>query len=486
MKVSIAYPPISSDKGVPLLGQNRQFQWFNSPTYIYPMVPAYAASLLASKHHDVHWDDYIAQELTMEQYYNDYVRETYDMVMIETKAPVVKRHWEIIKRLKLLRPKTILVLVGDHVTAMPMESMQNSPVDYILTGGYYDFLLNNLCDNIDSDGKTELMAGIWYRDQEGSICNTGLFTSSHDLSSLPQIDRDLTKWRLYSEKNGNYKRLPGTYTMAARDCWYHKCRFCSWTTLYPEYRVRKPVDLLDEIGVLIEKYHIKEIMDDSGAFPIGNWLHEFCNGMIERGYNKKVILDCNMRFGALSLDEYKLMHKAGFRFVLFGLESANQESLDRINKGLKIETMIESCRLAKKAGLSPHVTIMFGYTWETQEMIDKTVATGCYLLKKGIAHTLQSTIVIPYPGTPLFDECSKNDQLQTLDWDEYDMRRPIMKTPVGDEMLKDAVQAVYKVAFSPEFILRRIVGIRNLSDIRFLLRAAGKVFGHLSDFKNKR
>ena len=45
-----------------------------------------------------------------------------------------------------------------------------------------------------------------------------------------------------------------------------------------------------------------------------------------------------MRFSMLTLEEYKLMKKAGFRFVLFGLESANQATLDRINKGEKIET----------------------------------------------------------------------------------------------------------------------------------------------------
>lgn len=55
MRVSIAYPPLESTKGVALLGQNRQFQWFNSPTYIYPMVPAYAASYLKSKGFDVSW-----------------------------------------------------------------------------------------------------------------------------------------------------------------------------------------------------------------------------------------------------------------------------------------------------------------------------------------------------------------------------------------------------------------------------------------------
>lgn len=486
MKISIAYPPLNNGKGVPLLGQNRQFQWFNSPTYIYPMVPAYAASLLQSKGFDVSWDDYIAEEKTYDEFLNYFKTSKIDVIMLETKAPVVKMHWEIVKELKRIKPKCVVVMVGDHVTAYPVETMENCPVDFILTGGNYDFLLLDLCQNLQKNGrfvKEDSDTGIYFR-ESGQIQNTGEFKLHQDLNELPMIDRELTKWQLYSEKNGNYKKLPGTYTMAARDCWYHKCTFCSWTTLYPQYNIRKPEKLLDEIGILIEKYGVKEIMDDSGAFPIGNWLHEFCEGMIKRGYNKKVILDCNMRFCALSLEEYKLMRRAGFRFVLFGLESANQTTLDKLNKGEKIEEMIESCKLAKKAGLSPHVTIMFGYPWEGEKEIQNTVNLGRMLLKKGIAHTLQATVTIPYPGTPLYEECKANGWLQTEDYEEYDMRRPIMQTPVGNEKLMEAVQRVYKVAFNPEFLARRVLGIRSWYDIKFFVRAGKQVIGHLVDFKN--
>ena len=489
MKVSIAYPPLENEKGTPLLGQNRQFQWFNSPTYIYPMVPAYAATLLQSKGFSVTWDDGIAEEKT-EKEFSRYVKNSdIDLMMIESKTPVIERHWEIIKKYKRLKPDMVIVLVGDHVTAFPDESMESCPVDFVLTGGNYDFLLLNLCENLkESQGALDtgkLEPGIYYR-EGGKIKNTGPFVLNQDLNSLPMIDRDLTKWYLYSEKNGNYRKLPGTYTMVARDCWHHKCTFCSWTTLYPKYLVRSPEKLLDEIGVLIERYGVKEIMDDSGAFPVGKWLHTFCKGMIERGYHKKVILDCNMRFCALTYEEYQLMRKAGFRFVLFGLESANQKTLDRIAKAEKIGDMVESCKLAKKAGLSPHITIMFGYPWENEEQVRKTVRLGRMLLIKGWAHTLQATVLIPYPGTPLYEECKKNGWLLTERYEDFDQRMPVMKTPVGSERIKEAVQSVYKVAFNPEFLFRRGVGIRSWSDIRFFARAAKQVMGHLLDFQSNK
>lgn len=485
MRISIAYPPLDTGKGVPLLGQNRQFQWFNSPTYIYPMVPASAATYLKSKGFDVSWNDAIAEEWTAEQFDEFFLREDIDVMMIETKAPVVKLHWELVKKYKMLKPDVILVMVGDHVTAFPEETMEHCPVDYVLTGGNYDFLMVNLCAALrDGNGVpdvAQLQPGIYYR-ENGSIHNTGKFVLNQNLNEPPLIDRDLTKWKLYSEKNGNYSKLPGTYTMAARDCWHHKCTFCSWTTLYPSYLVRTPENVLDEIGVLIEQYGVKEIMDDSGAFPIGEWLHTFCRGMIDRGYNKKVIMDCNMRFCALSFEEYKLMREAGFRFVLFGMESANQGTLDRISKAEKIEDMVESCKMAKKAGLSPHITLMFGYPWEDEEQVKNTVCLGRTILKKGWAHTLQATVLIPYPGTPLYQECKENGWLLTENYEDFDQRMPVMKTPMGSEKIKEAVQSVYKVAFNPEFLLRRVIGIRSWSDIKFFGRAAKQVIGHLLDF----
>jgi len=486
MKVSISYPPIESEKGIPLLAQNRQFQFFAKPTYIYPCVPAYAATLLNQNGHEVVWDDGIAEEKRYDIWLKGFEGISPDLAMIETKTPVVKRHWKIIDDIKRVSPDTKVVLVGDHVTALPEESFLNSKVDFVLTGGDYDFLLLNLVNWLE--GKGELEKGIWFRDGK-NVKNTGKFELKHDLNELPFINRELTKWKLYSEKNGNFKKLPGTYTMAGRDCWHRKdggCSFCSWTTLFPQYRVRKPELVVDEIGFLIEKYGIKSVFDDSGSFPPGNWLKKFCELMIEKGYNKRIEVGCNMRFGALSLDEYKLMKKAGFRMMLSGLESASQKTLDRINKNLKIEEIVDSCKKAKKAGLEPHLTVMLGYPWEKREDAFRTFELAKSLFEKGYADTLQATIVIPYPGTSLFSECQKNGWLLTEDWEDYDMRGLVVKTETTEEDVKEITQRMYKLFFNPKYLLRKISRIRGADDLRFAFRGVRKVFGHLNDFKVRR
>ena len=498
MRIAIAYPPFKSEKGVALLTQNRQFQWFSRPTYIFPVVPATAATMLKKAGHEVLFLDGIASELSPEAFDSKLAAFKPDLVVLETKTPVVKRHWKwMAEHLPggtdgasggpigtdgayggpigtdgtsggpAPLPKDVkFVLVGDHVTALPEESIEKPGVWAIIPGGDWDYGLLDF-----------IAAG----------CPRGVqpFALRDSIADAPWIDRALVHWELYAEKNGNFRRKPGTYIMSGRDCWHAKCTFCSWTTLYPRYRVRKVKDVVDEIEMLVEKYGVKEIMDDSGSFPVGQWLTDFCNEMISRGLPKKVRIDCNMRFGRLTLDDYRLMRKAGFQFVLFGVESANQETLDRFCKCLKVEDVEKGAKWATEAGLDVHVTFMFGHAWEGPKEIANTVALARKLLAKGWAKTLQCTLTIPYPGTPLFKELKANDGLATLDWDEYDMRRAITKTPLASEdEIKCAIRKVYRGFLQPAALWHLFR--RNLFNFAFYYRGLRYLIGHLLDFRGSK
>lgn len=508
-KVAICYPPVESKKGVPLLSQNRQFQYFNYSTFVYPMIPAYAATMAKDSGYNVLWMDGIAEKMSYEKWFSNLRREKPNLVLIETKTPVIKAHWKIVKEIKDNIPETVVVLVGDHVTYLPIESLENCPVDYILTGGDYDFLLVDLLECLSEESKDtnketnakrrQLPGGIFGRrgdrrvklgelsKEMGNYWSSGPLELRHSLDSLPFIDRDLTKWQLYAFENGNYKYKPGTYMYSGRDCWWGRCIFCIWDqVLYPQgtYRRFSPKRLFEEVKYVVDKYGVKEIFDDAGTFFIGDSLKEFCNLMIDSGYNKKVVLGCNMRINALTREYCELMKKANFRFILYGLESANQETLDKLEKGLKVKEVESYLKTAKECGLEPHITVMLGYPWETEEMTLKTISFSKELFKKGYVDTMQATIVIPYPGSKLYNQCKENDwfEVDLRDYEAFDMRGPVMKVPFSKEKLMQLTRELYSSFLTPQYIFRRLVSIRSMNDIRFLIYSVKKLIGHLLDF----
>ena len=470
--ISFSYPPLESDKGSPFLSQNRQFQWTNTGNVIYPVIPAYAATLLKSKGYKIDWDDAIAEHLSFTDWFDRLQKNKPDLIVIETKTPVVKKHWEIIDHIKQkCQWHPIVILVGDHVTALPQESIDNSQVDYVLTGGDYDFLLDELIELINQN-----------QTPKNKIYK---LTKKHNLDSLPIIDRRLTRWELYAYNNTNYKYKPGSYIMSGRDCWWGRCTFCSWTTFFPGacFRQFSVEHTIKEIENLVNNFGVKEIFDDSGTLPVGKWLTDLCHQLIDSGLNKKVKIGCNMRFDALSQDEYNLMHQAGFRFILYGLESANQKTLDFVNKNEKTGAAIRTLKMAKKAKLEPHVTVMIGYPNETKTDAQKTLNLARKIFKEGLADSLQATILIPYPGTPLFKYCQSKKLLLTENWDEYDMRQPIIKSPISSKDQIALVQNLFKGILTPKFIIQKIISIRSIADIQHLSNYAIKYLKKLRDFQ---
>ncbi len=503
-KIAVGYPPIITNKGVALLSQNRQFQYFNAPTYIYPMVPAYAASQAKAKGYEVVWMDGIGAKQTHQQWMDQLDIEKPDLLMIETKSPVVKLHWGVIKELKEKFPKMAIAIVGDQVTYDPKETMDNSPVDYIITGGDYDFMLTDLANSM-SKGE-QLVGGIWgrigdarvtlgefikYEDSkvngEKAYWISGPLKQTHNLDELPFVDRDLTHWEYYAYENGNYKYTPATYMYSGKDCWWNRCTFCVWDhTINPmgTYRRFSPERLFAEVKHVVDNYGVREIFDDAGTLFIGPPLKKFCNLLIESGYNKKVVFGCNMRLNAINQEYYDLMGKANFRFILYGMESANQETLDKLDKGLQVHEIEEGVRMAKKGGLEPHLTVMLGYPWETEEMAKNTIALAKRLFKTGYVDTMQATIVIPYPGTPLYKQCIQNDWLKVdkYDYEAFDMRGPVMKVPFPEERLYELTQELYASFFTPQYMLRKLTSVRNWDDVKFIWYSGWKIVGHLLDF----
>lgn len=245
---------------------------------------------------------------------------------------------------------------------------------------------------------------------------------------------------------GNYKYRPATHYLSSNLCWWagaHGCVFCvdSKRILDGEHRGVRSVDhVLTEIDDCL-RLGFREMFDDAGTIPVGKWLKELCEKMIASGRNQHMVLGCNLK--PLKLDYYPLMRKAGFRFVLVGIESANQLTIDRIQKGQRSVDIIPIMKSMADAGLEPHVTTMFGYAWETHDDAMRTVDLVHHLLKKGYAKTAQASVYSPPRTAP--DPSSPGHRY---------------------------VPMIYEAYRSPQFWFHKLADIRRWEDVTYLLRGA--------------
>ena len=261
---------------------------------------------------------------------------------------------------------------------------------------------------------------------------------------LPFPDRTFTdaknkRWQSY----GNYKYHPATHYMSSNLCWWagaKGCEFCidSKKIMDGEKRgVRTTDHVMTEIEDCVA-LGFKEMFDDAGTIPINDWLNDLCNKMIKSGLNKHIVLGCNLK---PIKQDFKLMKEAGFRFILVGLESANQATVDRIQKGQQVERAIENVKAMSKAGLEPHITTMTTYPWETEEEERNNMRQFQYLLRKGYAKTGQVSIY-SRPRTP----------------------------PPFDSIGHKRLPKYYEVYKSPEFWFNKIKDIKRFEDFTYLVR----------------
>lgn len=486
MKVAIVYPPLKRNGKTPLLTQNRHFRYSSSAEVrIFPLIPASGATLLHKAGHEVLFLDGMASRLTQEEFISKLMTFHPGLIFMETKAPVIKDHWAFIERFKGMNGWTI-ALGGDHVSCFPKESLEISPVDYCISGGDFDVSLVALANALE--GKGVLPPGIYYRKQ-GAIRHTGRPTFLEDLDSLPFIDRDLSRWSSYGEA---YLYKPCAYILTGRGCGTRKrftgrCSFCIWQfALWNRTaRLRSPENVAEEIDTLAGKYGVKEVFDDNetGALWNKDWLEIFHKEMEKRKLIGRVYISSNARGDCLDKETCLLLKRTGFRLLKVGMESGNNNTLSLLKKDETVEEIVQGVKNAKDVGLNVMLTVMTGYPWESEEDVKTTfhLAKGLLLYKIHSGDCIAASILIPYPGTPLFRLAKKKGWLLIgeKDYEKYDVTSPIVSSPADPFTW---CSRFWRLHLHPLFMIKSLISMQKRDDMALFLRGVRSLLGHMKDF----
>ncbi len=370
------------------------------------------------------------------------------------------------------RDSRIPVILGGPVpTAIPETVLDEFDCDGIIRGeGEYAILrvMRNLRSG--SPPFDDKVPGAVYRDGDGVlVMNPAERIKNLDELPFPALHLlpPLKKYRSRARKG------PSAPIVTSRGCQY-KCAFCSKDVFGRRVTFRSAANVLGEIEVLVDKYHVGQIdiVDDNFAANRRR-LEEILDGLIARyGDNLDINIQSGVRTETLDEPLLRKMKQAGISKLAFGIESADEEVLRLCKKQSDLNKIAESAQLARELGFTVFGFFIIGLPGETEQAFQKTLDYA----RRINLDVANFCMAIPFVGTELFSMVSEKGRFL------IDTTRNIEIGFYGgqvfyeyDGLTKAVVLDRYKRAYKEFYTFRKkldlLLAVRSLREARWLMAA---------------
>jgi magnesium-protoporphyrin IX monomethyl ester (oxidative) cyclase len=302
----------------------------------------------------------------------------------------------------------ITIAGGPHPTVMPEHTLKDDNVDYVIIGEG-ERVIEELVKNLKNKKKLANIDGLGFK-QNGNIIVNPKRTFIEDLDSVPFPAWHLMNVEKYvglQASHGKRKTAHFFPIITSRGC-VAKCTFCSANKVWGrKHRFRSPKNVIKEMKILKERYGIEELLIEDDNFTLKpKRAEEICDLMIKEGLDFK--WDTPNGVAAYTINKRLLskMKEAGCYRVNLAVESGNQDTLfNIIKKPLVLSKLDDIVKWCRELDLEVGMFLVFGMPGDTLGRMWDSIKLASRLK---IYHPLIS-IATPYPGSEIFDICTKND-----------------------------------------------------------------------------
>ncbi|MFH1996319.1 MAG: radical SAM protein [Candidatus Omnitrophota bacterium] len=308
-------------------------------------------------------------------------------------GPHIKHSLEVAREIRRINPETPLVWGGWHPSLKPEQTLKSDFVDTVIVGqGEKAFA--DLVENIKNGKRSEDIISYPYADKATFPV--------YDFSLLDDVERYIIPTYVGSLR---YVPIRQISLFSSQGCPFG-CTFCAIESVYGKHYSGWPIEAVaDLVQDCIKKYRINSVLFDDDNFFIGKKRAlEFAEILLKRGMRINWSSDARVdTLCSLSPSEWELLDRSGCKWMLIGAESGAQATLDRLNKKITPEMILNLGRLCRRYNIVPSFSMMVGAPGETDDDIDKTFALIDTLKAEAPSSELLLFLYTPYPGTPLYD-----------------------------------------------------------------------------------
>jgi radical SAM superfamily enzyme YgiQ (UPF0313 family) len=393
--------------------------------------------------------------LQLEQFKQDLKDFQPDYLVVNVTSTNLENDLSVLAIAKEILPDLVTIAKGAHFLTSNTDVLYNyKALDLIMVGEVEETLKEILNEKPYSEIK-----GLCYKD--GFVAKyTGKRPFIRDLDKLPLPARHLVDNNVFRRPDNNKVQA---IIKVSRGCPFH-CFFCLATPVSgSKVRVRSAQNIVEEIKECVEKYDIKNFLFWSDVFNFDReWTLELCQAIIDSGL--EITWSSNTRADTADAEMAELMYESGCRLVSIGVESGSQYVLDKIGKKLTVNDIRDTVKIFKNAKIKIYNYFVIGLPWDDENTIEQSIQ---------FAIELDSDFISFYTATPLpgtrFDKYIKEHHLfdKETSWQNAYFY-PVVNTHFlsKERVLELHKSAVKRFYLRPRFILRSIMNIRSLAELK--------------------
>lgn len=459
-----------------------------SGTLYFPIWLSYCVGVLENSGHAVTFIDAPARELGIEEVIEQAKAIQPSLIVMDTSTPSIENDLHIGEKLKNELPESYIVMVGTHVSALPEETLIKGQSIDAVARREYEYTIRELASEIarNSGSKPEeawltKIAGLSFK-ANGRIMHNPDRPFIENLDGLPWVSRIYKKYLQIGDYFNPNALYPMVTLITSRGCPFG-CSFC----VYPQtltgrrYRFRSIEDVVGEMEFVVQGFpEAKSIFfEDDTLTANKKRCLAFADAIHKSGI--KVPWTANSRI-ELDLETMVKIKQAGCRELCVGFESGDQDVLDGMRKGTKLDRMFRFMNDARKAGILIHGCFMMGFPGETLESIEKTIDLAIKLKPD----TAQFYPVMVYPGTEAYEEYREKGWITAHEYAEWITPEGLHNCVVRNETLSSSELvrlcdvARRKFYLRPRFILFKLFQmLEKPTEIVRTIKAARTFFKYL-------
>jgi len=312
---------------------------------------------------------------------------------------------------KDIDPSILTVVGGPHVTAVPVEFLEEAKNIDVAVIGEGEHTMLDIVKFFEGTEKISDVQGIAHRKGNGTIAQNSPRPFIKNLDELPYPAYHLVDMEQYlNPKKIEYRSFKdrAVSMITSRGCPFN-CNFCSvHLHMGKNFRTHSVNYVITHIEYVVNKFGVKTIFfeDDNLTFDLKRF-EAICDKIIERGIRFNWETPNGIRADYLTLSLLKKMKKSGCQSVFFGIESGDQCVLDNvINKSLNLKKVVKVAKMCNDIGLKTAAFYIIGFPGEKKENMLKTVELALRL-KRDFDVGMLLHFATPSLGTRLYEECKK-------------------------------------------------------------------------------